>query len=103
MDHPCEMHPQEGEARIRYWVDQVLHEELPLGNEFVILAPKGNDLKLRVDATDTRHVVGMEPSAIDQISTMDRPTAGLQHQLISVPPTAMDLGCWSESLRLLCE
>ena len=84
--------PKKREARIRDRIDQILHQELPLGHELVVLTPEGHDLQLRVDPAEARHLVGVEAATIHQVATMDRAPAGLQDQLIGVAPTAMDLG-----------
>jgi hypothetical protein len=51
-----EVHAEEGERRVRNWVDHVLNERLTVWHEFVVLAPKRDDAK----AGDTSRAAGKD-------------------------------------------
>ena len=60
------MHTQEGEPRVRNWVDQVLHQMFPSIGQFEILSAKGYDPRFSLLARHDTDSIALKSRTIDQ-------------------------------------
>ena len=64
-DHAREVHPEEGEARIRDGVDESTHQMLCIRGELEVLAAERDDASRRGGTREMRDAVAVEPGAVD--------------------------------------
>lgn len=81
VDHAGEVDSEEGESRVGHRIDEVLHERMALGYEFIVFPPEGYDLESRVNATPARDPVALQPAAVDEIAAPDFARRCIENQL----------------------
>src|SRR5439155_20156671 len=88
--HSREMDTEKRKPRIRHGVDQVLHQEVPRRNQFVVLAAKRNDAHSRINSAHSRNAIGLKSSTIDDSFRPNMPRIGLEDQLAASSAAADD-------------
>ena len=78
-DESSEMDSEKRKLRVRHRINQVAHQVLSPGLDFVVLAPEGNDADFAPFSRQDRHAVAMQAGAVDKVLRLEVARRGAGH------------------------
>src|SRR6266446_2085659 len=100
-DHASEVNAEKRECGIWHRINESFNEMVGGGNEFVVLATEGNDLRLWIDVGHESYAVTVQSGAVDQEAGLECALIGFQQDFLFAMEDLLDASTHVDDAALL--